>query len=81
MFHLEETVFHHQIKTMVRENMLEHYSGKTKYVQKPRAKSKARPAGKRCYDCMVWANRKGITKDFWWKYMTHNFKFFSENKC
>jgi hypothetical protein len=52
--------------------MFEHYSGKTKYVGKP----KAGPVEKRCLDCALWAIRKGITKDFWCKHMKHNLKFY-----
>ena len=54
------------------ENMFEHYSGKTKYVQKP----KATIYDKQCHDCMMWARRKGITKEFWCKHMKHNLKYF-----
>jgi hypothetical protein len=59
---------------MPKENIFEHYSGKTKYVQKP----KAEPNEKRCLDCTLWVIRKGITKDFWCKHMKHNLKFYRD---
>jgi hypothetical protein len=69
----KNNVFLQQIKTMVRENMFEHYSRKARYFQKP----KARPTDKQCHDCMMWANRKGIAKDFLGKHMKHNLMNFS----
>ena len=58
---------------MGREDMFEHYTReRVVYSRKPEAE----PHQKRCINCTVWANRKGITKDFWCKHMKHNLKYY-----